>query len=124
MGPLPRGPRGRFAEYLAVVRVLLGLRLVLGAPTLVLDESVNARSVSDPLHQVAMSANDIVTSGAKPLLFLDYYVTSKLNIDLAQKVIKGILDGCRQSDCILLRGEESGVKMLMMPTWDIQINTT
>lgn len=42
---------------------------------------------SDALHvQVAMSVNDIVTSGAKPLFFLDYFATSHLDVDLAEKV--------------------------------------
>ncbi|XP_022759673.1 phosphoribosylformylglycinamidine cyclo-ligase, chloroplastic/mitochondrial [Durio zibethinus] len=54
---------------------------------------------------VAMSVNDIVTSGAKPLFFLDYFATSHLDVDLAEKVIKGIVDGCQQSDCTLLGGE-------------------
>ncbi|GER24635.1 phosphoribosylformylglycinamidine cyclo-ligase [Striga asiatica] len=54
---------------------------------------------------VAMSVNDIVTSGAKPLFFLDYFATSLLDVDLAEKVIKGIVDGCQQSDCALLGGE-------------------
>jgi len=39
------------------------------------------------LWQVAMSVNDIVTLGAKPLFFLDYYATSKLDVDLAEKVL-------------------------------------
>ncbi|CAI0394691.1 unnamed protein product [Linum tenue] len=54
---------------------------------------------------VAMSVNDIVTSGAKPLFFLDYFATSHLDVDLAEKVIRGIVDGCQQSDCALLGGE-------------------
>lgn len=54
---------------------------------------------------VAMSVNDIITSGAKPLFFLDYFATSHLDVDLAEKVIKGIVDGCLQSDCALLGGE-------------------
>ncbi|KAK8946732.1 hypothetical protein KSP39_PZI006645 [Platanthera zijinensis] len=54
---------------------------------------------------VAMSVNDIVTSGAKPLFFLDYFGTSQLDVDLAEKVIKGIVNGCKQSDCALLGGE-------------------
>ncbi|KAA8520427.1 hypothetical protein F0562_014684 [Nyssa sinensis] len=54
---------------------------------------------------VAMSVNDIITSGAKPLFFLDYFATSYLDVDLAEKVIKGIVDGCHQSDCTLLGGE-------------------
>ncbi|CAN0880813.1 Phosphoribosylformylglycinamidine cyclo-ligase, chloroplastic/mitochondrial [Linum grandiflorum] len=54
---------------------------------------------------VAMSVNDIVTSGAKPLFFLDYFATSRLDVDLAEKVIRGIVDGCQQSDCTLLGGE-------------------
>ncbi|KAI4987959.1 hypothetical protein ZWY2020_029589 [Hordeum vulgare] len=54
---------------------------------------------------VAMSVNDILTSGAKPLVFSDYYATGKLDVDLAEKVMKGIVDGCQQSGCNLIGGE-------------------
>uniref|UniRef100_A0A1J3K456 phosphoribosylformylglycinamidine cyclo-ligase n=1 Tax=Noccaea caerulescens TaxID=107243 RepID=A0A1J3K456_NOCCA len=56
---------------------------------------------------VAMSVNDIVTCGAKPLAFLDYYGCGRLDVDLAETVIKGIVDACQLSGCKygLLGGE-------------------
>lgn len=54
---------------------------------------------------VAMSVNDIITSGALPLFFLDYYATGKLDVDVAEAVVKGIVEGCARSGCVLLGGE-------------------
>lgn len=54
---------------------------------------------------VAMCANDVVTAGAKPLFFLDYFATSKLDVDVAEAVIAGIAEGCREAGALLLGGE-------------------
>ncbi|MBN1552785.1 phosphoribosylformylglycinamidine cyclo-ligase [bacterium] len=54
---------------------------------------------------VAMSINDLLVTGAEPLFFLDYLATSKLDPDIHSEVIKGIIEGCRQSHCALLGGE-------------------
>ena len=54
---------------------------------------------------VAMSVNDLVCCGAKPLIFLDYYATGKLKLQTSKKIIAGIMEGCRQGRCVLLGGE-------------------
>ncbi len=54
---------------------------------------------------VAMCINDIITSGAKPLFFLDYIATGKLEMENLQKVIEGIAKGCKDNNCSLLGGE-------------------
>ncbi|XP_045816938.1 phosphoribosylformylglycinamidine cyclo-ligase, chloroplastic/mitochondrial-like isoform X2 [Trifolium pratense] len=89
-------------SYLVASMDGVGTKLMLALETGILD--------TIGIDLVAMSVNDVVTSGTKPLGFLDYYSTGHLDVDVAEKVIKGIVDGCKQSgckqsDCALLGGE-------------------
>lgn len=54
---------------------------------------------------VAMVVNDIITGGGRPLYFLDYFATGKLELGVARKVLAGIVKGCKEADCALVGGE-------------------
>jgi len=54
---------------------------------------------------VAMSVNDLIVQGAKPLLFLDYISINKINLKKLKSILKGIVKGCKISECELVGGE-------------------
>jgi len=54
---------------------------------------------------VAMSVNDLIVQGAKPLIFLDYISINKINLNKLKSIIKGIYKGCKISNCTLVGGE-------------------
>ena len=54
---------------------------------------------------VAMSVNDLIVQGAKPLLFLDYISTNKIDLNKLKSILKGIVKGCKISNCELVGGE-------------------
>jgi phosphoribosylformylglycinamidine cyclo-ligase len=64
---------------------------------------------------VGMCVNDVITCGARPLFFLDYFATGRLDIGVAEKVVAGIAAACVESGCALLGGETAELPGMYAP---------
>ena len=60
---------------------------------------------------VAMCVNDLVVQGAKPLFFLDYIAVGKLDLKKTKKILGGIFQGCKISECELIGGETAEMQV-------------
>ncbi|MCP4914053.1 MAG: phosphoribosylformylglycinamidine cyclo-ligase [Oligoflexia bacterium] len=54
---------------------------------------------------VAMCVNDIICTGAKPQFFMDYLASGKLDLEVSEAIVEGVVEGCLQSECALIGGE-------------------
>ena len=107
-GPNVLGNIGGFAGMLKIDESINNPTLVactdgVGTKVALAQENNKLDTVGQDL--VAMCVNDLITCGAQPLFFLDYFATSALDVDQAALIIKSIAKACKDSNCALLGGE-------------------
>jgi phosphoribosylformylglycinamidine cyclo-ligase len=116
IGPLARATRipevladvGGFAGLCAVPSGLVDPVMVSGTDGVGTKLKVAfATGVHDTvgIDLVAMCVNDVLTVGARPLFFLDYFGTGKLDLGVGEAVVRGVAEGCKRAGCALLGGE-------------------
>ncbi|GBD26309.1 Phosphoribosylformylglycinamidine cyclo-ligase [bacterium HR30] len=96
-GALFRLPRGYRRPLLVAATDGVGTKLAIA--------NMVGRHDTVGIDLVAMNVNDILTLGAEPLAFLDYFVTERLEPAIAEQVLRGIARGCRLAGCALVGGE-------------------
>jgi phosphoribosylformylglycinamidine cyclo-ligase len=70
---------------------------------------------------VAMNVNDIVCLGAKPLFFLDYYATARLDLEVSQEIFSGLVRACAEAGCVLIGGETAQLPDLFVRSDEIEL---